>query len=461
MQIQNIPTENLLEYARNPRRNDAVVDKMVACIKEFGFRIPIVAKSDGTVVDGHLRLKAARKMGLKEVPVVNADDLTEAQIKAFRLVANQSANWAEWDEELLKLEFKDLEDLNYDLELTGFDLEDIQKQLDELEGRIVEEDDFDEETETEKNPIAENYINKAWEKACGEILEQYKKLEGFSFYTPNISKINFIKFLFYGKRYPRSSSLAFHARQFRTKGCSLSLLEGLERIASSKIRAGYLRMLLYDDFPRLLKIHLPFSGARMPLDFPVDLARDLINEFGNNGKVLDPCAGWGGRLVGFLASTAVEYQGIDASPYQVQGDLAIYECYKDVVDENKKVSIICSPFEKFEIEKEYYDMALTSPPYFDVEIYEGGEQSSDYGSYEKWKDCFFSVLFSKVYKALKKKGIFCLQVGSQKYPLEKDGIQLACEVGFEHIESRGTKMINTKEKTEEENMERIVIFRKP
>lgn len=144
MQIQNIPTENLVEYARNPRKNDAVVDKMVACIKEFCFRIPIVAKSDGTVVDGHLRLKAARKMGLKEVPVVNADDLTEAQIKAFRLVANQSANWAEWDEELLRLEFKDLEDLNYDLELTGFDLEDIQKQLDELEGKTVEEDDFDE-----------------------------------------------------------------------------------------------------------------------------------------------------------------------------------------------------------------------------------------------------------------------------------------------------------------------------
>lgn len=154
MQIQNIPTENLVEYARNPRKNDAVVDKMVACIKEFGFRIPIVAKSDGTVVDGHLRLKAARKMGLTEVPVVNADDLTEAQIKAFRLVANQSANWAEWDEELLKLEFKDLEDLNYDLELTGFDLDDIQRQLDEFEGKTVEEDDFDEsEMSQEESPV--------------------------------------------------------------------------------------------------------------------------------------------------------------------------------------------------------------------------------------------------------------------------------------------------------------------
>lgn len=183
MQIQNIPTENLVEYARNPRKNDAVVDKMVACIKEFGFRIPIVAKSDGTVVDGHLRLKAARKLGLKEVPVVNADDLTEAQIKAFRLVANQSANWAEWDEELLKLEFKDLEDLNYNLELTGFDLEDIQKQLDELEGKTVEEDDFDEsEVAQEETPVitkpGDLWILGEHRLLCGDTtkIEDVKKL---------------------------------------------------------------------------------------------------------------------------------------------------------------------------------------------------------------------------------------------------------------------------------------------
>lgn len=439
-------------YRKHSDRNKSLINKSLS---ECGAGRSILIDNENSIVAGNGLFEQSQKLGIPirvietdgtELIAVKRTDLAtdDEKRKQLAIMDNSTSDSSEFDMELLTDDF-DVDTLSeFGVDVADFDLSNTE-----------------ENESNETNPIAENYINKAWEKACGEILEQYKKLEGFSFYTPNISKINFIKFLFYGKRYPRSSSLAFHARQFRTKGCSLSLLEGLERIASSKIGAGYLRMLLYDDFPRLLKIHLPFSGARMPLDFPVDLARDLINEFGNNGKVLDPCAGWGGRLVGFLASTAVEYQGIDASPYQVQGDLAIYECYKDVIDENKKVSIICSPFEKFEIEKEYYDMALTSPPYFDVEIYEGGEQSSDYGSYEKWKDCFFSVLFSKVYKALKKKGIFCLQVGSQKYPLEKDGIQLACEVGFEHIESRGTKMINTKEKTEEENMERIVIFRKP
>lgn len=117
--VEQWPIDKLIPYARNPRKNDEQVDRMVSAIKEFGFRIPIVARSDGSVVDGHLRLKAARKMGMSEVPVALADELTPSQVKAFRLLANQSANWAEWDTELLKLE--ELKADGYDMQLTGFD----------------------------------------------------------------------------------------------------------------------------------------------------------------------------------------------------------------------------------------------------------------------------------------------------------------------------------------------------
>lgn len=119
------PIDNLIEYARNPRKNDHAVDKVAAAIREFGFRVPIVAKSDGTVVDGHLRLKAARKLSLSQVPVILADDMTEAQIKAFRLSVNKVAELAEWDNQLLALEFGDLQDLDFDLSLTGFDADEI------------------------------------------------------------------------------------------------------------------------------------------------------------------------------------------------------------------------------------------------------------------------------------------------------------------------------------------------
>ena len=116
------PIERCIGYARNPRKNDHAVDRVASAIREFGFRVPIVAKSDGTVVDGHLRLKAAAKLGLTEVPVILADDLTDAQIKAFRLSVNKVSEFAGWDVELLKLEFADLEAAGFDLTLTGFDL---------------------------------------------------------------------------------------------------------------------------------------------------------------------------------------------------------------------------------------------------------------------------------------------------------------------------------------------------
>ncbi len=105
------------------------MDRVAAVILEFGFKVPIIAQSDGLVVDGHLRLKAALKLGLTEVPVVLADDLTDIQIKAFRLSVNKSAEWAEWDDDLLRLEFADLNLDGFDLSLTGFDDVDIDRYL--------------------------------------------------------------------------------------------------------------------------------------------------------------------------------------------------------------------------------------------------------------------------------------------------------------------------------------------
>ena len=126
LKVEMWPIERCIPYCRNPRKNDEQVDRMASAIREFGFRIPIVAKSDGSVVDGHLRLKAAQKLGLKEVPVALADELTEAQVKAFRILANKSANWAEWDADLLKLELEDLQEMDFDLELTGFELPELE-----------------------------------------------------------------------------------------------------------------------------------------------------------------------------------------------------------------------------------------------------------------------------------------------------------------------------------------------
>ena len=126
--LEHWPIARLLPYANNPRRNDDAVAPMVDAIREMGFKVPIVARSDGEVVDGHLRLKAAKQLGLETVPVVLADDLTPTQIKAFRILVNQSAHWADWDDELLRQEIQALAAMDFDLDLIGFS----QSELDAL-----------------------------------------------------------------------------------------------------------------------------------------------------------------------------------------------------------------------------------------------------------------------------------------------------------------------------------------
>ncbi|MGO9240350.1 MAG: DNA modification methylase [Bryobacteraceae bacterium] len=130
-EIQFWPIDRLVFYARNPRKNDAAVDRMCSSIREFGFKIPVLARSDGEVVDGHLRLKAARKLGswpggdTTAIPVILCDEWTPAQVKAFRLLVNRSVTWAGWDEELLALELQELNAADFDLSLTGFDPKEI------------------------------------------------------------------------------------------------------------------------------------------------------------------------------------------------------------------------------------------------------------------------------------------------------------------------------------------------
>src|ERR1051326_9023052 len=131
MRLEVWAIERVREYARNPRKNDAAVDRMCASIREFGFKCPVLARSDGTVVDGHLRQKAARKLGswpggdTTAIPVILCDEWTEAQVKAFRLMVNRSVGWAEWDDEWLSLELQELKAADFDLGLTGFDSKEI------------------------------------------------------------------------------------------------------------------------------------------------------------------------------------------------------------------------------------------------------------------------------------------------------------------------------------------------
>lgn len=121
LKVQEWEISRFIEYPNNPRNHDEAIEKMVATIREFGFKVPVIATSDGNVVDGHLRLKAARLAGLSSVPVVIADDLSEVQVRAFRIAVNESTNWASWDYPKLQNELEKLGEMDFDLAPYGLD----------------------------------------------------------------------------------------------------------------------------------------------------------------------------------------------------------------------------------------------------------------------------------------------------------------------------------------------------
>lgn len=134
MQIVEKELTWLKPYANNPRDNESAVEPVANSIKEFGFKVPIVATSDGEIINGHTRFKASKLLGLKKVPVIISDDLTEEQIKAFRLADNKTGELADWNEELLA---KELEKLDFNLEQFGFE-----KLADEFNEEDNEEDPY-------------------------------------------------------------------------------------------------------------------------------------------------------------------------------------------------------------------------------------------------------------------------------------------------------------------------------
>lgn len=126
MEVLQRPIREITPYENNPRNNDSAVDAVAASIREFGWQQPIVVDKDGVIIAGHTRYKAARKLGLTEVPVVVADNLTEEQIKAYRLADNKSGELAEWDMDLLS---KELAGIGMDMTQFGFEEEKLEEEI--------------------------------------------------------------------------------------------------------------------------------------------------------------------------------------------------------------------------------------------------------------------------------------------------------------------------------------------
>jgi site-specific DNA-methyltransferase (adenine-specific) len=152
LKIKDISISCIHEYDNNPRNNEKAVDAVAESINQFGFKVPIVIDKDCVIVAGHTRVKAAKQIGMTSVPCVIADDLTEEQLKAYRLADNKTAELAEWDFEKLHEELKALN--AFDMDIFGFDtLPDIMNEMNDSTEISIDDILDKEETKTKRGDI--------------------------------------------------------------------------------------------------------------------------------------------------------------------------------------------------------------------------------------------------------------------------------------------------------------------
>jgi hypothetical protein len=285
----------------------------------------------------------------------------------------------------------------------------------------------------------ESKLNKAWQVLARDWAKFAENRDDLTAHIPRGEiAVRFVRALLFGEEIPRYATLAYTPQRFWTIVSHYPLSDGFAAAAEDVRLTKRLRFVMGEEvrFSKALANPVPMSGYRMPADFPSSLSRDLINRHcPKNGAVLDPCHGWGGRVLGFLLSHASSYTSFDPAPKLGDGLRQMVADLSPYLYDEKQASFTQLPFEDVkykDLGKGKYDFALTSPPYFNIEKYEG-EQSSwrRYKTYNEWQDGFYYPLLEGVSYGLKSGAYFALQI-TPKMQMIEIAQRLAKDAGLEY-----------------------------
>ena len=179
MQIKLAEISTIKPYENNPRKlSEQAIEKVAMSLKEYGFRQPIVVDKDMVIVAGHTRFRASKKLGLKQVPISVIDNLSEEQINAYRIADNRTAEESEWDNELLKMEIKELKAKDFKLDLLGFNDEQLNNILFEEKQGLTDEDEVPETLEEPITKLGDIWLLGSHRLMCGDstMLDHIDKL---------------------------------------------------------------------------------------------------------------------------------------------------------------------------------------------------------------------------------------------------------------------------------------------
>lgn len=445
-------------WPANPRKNDGLpVDKVAESIERFGFAAPIVARREtGEIIAGHTRWKAAQKLGLDRVPVRYLD-ITEQEAHLLALADNKLGELAQWDDAQLQEILADFS--AEDALLAGWD----QAELDKLTGEHMQPGE-DEELSGETEPGSFGLFPAP--VLCEALVQTLlgKKQSDFAPALPDVmvalnrcaagkgAALSRVTDRWFPHRY---DVLAGTARQ--TPNQQMQMPEALRRAAD--MTTGVMKQW---GSVRELVNNVLLCWGQCARQFPIDRARDIYREFTKPGdNVLDPCAGWGGRLLGWLcAGNGGQYVGFDAGKATVQGFEAMIT---ELAIENAKV--FHSAYEDATLMPEHFHFAFTSPPYFTLERYGSDPEQAEvrYRTYKKWCEGFLRPLVANTLAALRPGGAFVLNLSDVgEHELAQDAIAIAVECGAQveqrSIDIGSARKLHNREKSE---IEDLLVLRKP
>lgn len=470
VKITYLPVEKLKLWDQNPRQNERTVPMVMTSIQEYGFLAPIVIGKDNVVKAGNTRLKAAIRLGMKEVPVVYADHLSEKQLVEFAIADNRLTEIAEW---------KDVELTNL---IRDFDISSIPGFTDDqvktlahmvFDGNMPvkegEEGDKDRMLPYTTSDIVEAAAE--YFKAIGypvpnmtvfEMMQEINELAMVDLETcPNSHKGHRVADVYNRHRILGEVTGAATWKKLFDNPKRLRAL-----LSKDMKYYGKIDPLLGSSWTRI------YGGTQMCSNFRPAFARYIYDSFcPKGGKVFDPSTGYGGRLVGFLASHCSEYVGTDPNTLTCKANT---QMAKDLAG-RKKVRIYDKPIEDFEVKpyRNHFDLSFTSPPYFVKEIYsnESTQSSSRYPAYEAWLDGFLKPFMTQNFALLKPGGLLMVNIEDvnlkkTRYKLVDPSVELGKAAGFD-FEGFKTFPLTVRPKKHEDGYymvqseERVILFRKP
>lgn len=320
--------DELIPYVNNPRDNSGAIDAVASSIKNFGFKVPIVVDKDCEIITGHTRLLSAKKLGMDQVPVIVADDLSEAEIKAFRLADNKVAELAEWDWSLLDIEIEELKNMDLDFDLEEFGFEDL-------------DDDF----MTTEQKIGEN---------------DYTSPLNETFLVNPFSVINTM-----------SGDWQNRKNMWLDKGIKSEVGRDEALVLASSMNVGNLKGTSIFD-PVLCEVGYRWFSP------------------GEGGLIFDPFAG--GSVRGIVAEQlGFKYTGIDLRSEQIEANIENAKEIGCDLSKINWINDNSLNMDKH-IKDESADLVFTCPPYFDLEVYSDNPEDISNMDYEEFAKIYTEIL---------------------------------------------------------------------